>query len=132
MIGIDTNVLLRFLIDDEPSQGAAARRFLSERSAEDPAYVSVVVIAETVWFLIRHLGHPKSRIVETLGLLIETDELLVEHSHELKQYVADPNQLKADIADYLIAWAALKSGCRKTMTFDKQAAARVPGMELLA
>lgn len=131
MIGIDTNILLRFLVDDEPAHSIAARRFMSERSAEDLAYVSAVVLAETIWFLNRRLDYPKSQVVEVLGLLAQTEEIVVEYSEELKAWCADPSRPVADLADYLIAWSATQAGCRKTMTFDHRGAARVPGMELL-
>ncbi|RWX79000.1 PIN domain-containing protein [Neorhizobium lilium] len=132
MIGIDTNVLLRFLVEDEPAQSAVAHQFMLERSAEDPAYISAVVLAETVWFLSRRLDYPKTRIFEVLGVLAQSAEIVVEHSAELKHLVAATRQPAADIADYLVAWSALKSGCSKTFTFDQKAATRVPGMELLA
>ena len=57
MIGIDTNVLLRFLVHDDPKQGEKARQFMTERTAEDPAYVSAVVLAEVIWFLRQRLNY---------------------------------------------------------------------------
>lgn len=132
MIGIDTNILLRFLVDDDPAQSAISRRFMSERSAKDPAYISALVLTETTWFLVRRLNYPKAQIIGLLRQLMEVDGIVFEHSHELKTWGADLSRPVADIADYLIAWSASKSGCHTTMTFDKKAAARVPGMELLA
>lgn len=132
MIGIDTNVLLRFLVDDDPAQGAVARQFMGKRSAADPAYVSAIVLTETIWFLARRLNYPKSQIGELLKQLVEAEEIVFEHADELKAWGTDKSHPNADIADYLIAWSASKSGCRSTMTFDKKAASRVPGMELLA
>jgi predicted nucleic-acid-binding protein len=132
MIGIDTNILLRFLVDDDPEQSAIARQFMGLRNSEDPAYVSAVVLAETVWFLTRRLDYPRSQIAEMLGLLVQAEGIVFEHSNELRLWSVETSHPTADIADYLIAWAAFKAGCSKTMTFDKQAATRVPGMELLA
>ncbi|WP_112944917.1 MULTISPECIES: PIN domain-containing protein [unclassified Rhizobium] len=132
MIGIDTNILLRFLLDDEPTQGAIARQFMSERTTDDPAYVSAVVLAETSWLLNRRLGYSKSEIATVLAQLAQADEIVIEHSKELKLLTADTSRPIADIADYLVVWAAANVGCAKTFTFDRKAARKIPGMELLA
>ena len=132
MIGIDTNILLRFLIDDDPAQNAMARRFMSERTGDDPAYVSAIVLAETVWVLRRRLNYPLPRIVESICALLTVAELTVEHADELDILLADHDGSVADVVDYLVAWAGFDAGCQKTMTFDRKAARRVPGMELLA
>jgi predicted nucleic-acid-binding protein len=131
VIGIDTNILVRFLVDDEPSQNLAARRFLGERTAEAPAYVSAVVVAETVWILNRRLKYPMAVIAELLQNLLATDGLVFEYTEELDALLSDTGP-KADLADYLIAWGAQRAGCARIMTFDTKAATRVPGMELLA
>jgi predicted nucleic-acid-binding protein len=130
VIGIDTNILVRFLVDDEPVQNEKARRFLSERNAEDPAYVSAVVVAESVWILNRRLKYPLPVIAELLQGLLAADGLVVEFTEELDA-ILSVSELGTDLADYLVAWSAWRAGCRSTITFDKNAAARVPGMELL-
>jgi predicted nucleic-acid-binding protein len=132
MIGIDTNILLRFLVNDEPAQGAIVQRFMAERTPESPAYISAVVLAETVWFLRRRLGYSKLEIAQTLNLLARAREVVVEHSDELKLLRLENSLPLADIADYLVAWAATNAGCSKTFTFDRKAARQIPGMELLA
>jgi predicted nucleic-acid-binding protein len=131
VIGIDTNVLVRFLVDDDPSQNAAARQFFSERSPEDPAYISSVVIAETVWVLHRRLKYPMRSIVDLLQDLIAADGLVVEYTEELDALLS-AGQHRTDIADYLIFWSAKRAGCRATVTFDGIAAKAIAGMELLA
>lgn len=131
MIGIDTNVLVRFLVDDEPGQNAAARRFLGDRTAESPAYVSAVVIAETVWILNRRLKYPMPVVVEILQSLLAADGMIIEYTEELDALFCSADSY-GDLPDYLIAWAARRAGCARTVTFDKKAATRVPGMELLA
>jgi predicted nucleic-acid-binding protein len=131
VIGIDTNVLVRFLVDDEPAQNLAAREFLGERTAEAPAYVSAVVIAETVWILNRRLKYPMPVVAELLQNLLATDGLVVEYTEELDALFSASGP-RSDIADYLIAWAALRAGCSRTVTFDSAAVKVIPGMELLA
>lgn len=130
MIGIDTNVLVRFLVDDDPVQNVRARDFLSARSAEEPAFVSAVVLAETVWILHQRLKYPMTMITDLLQGLLAADGLVIEYTEELDALVSG-GQPQADLADYLIAWAATRAGCGRTLTFDRKAASRVPGMELL-
>jgi predicted nucleic-acid-binding protein len=132
MIGIDTNVLLRFLVHDDPEQGEKARQFMTERTAEDPAYVSAVVLAEVIWFLRQRLNYSKAQIVDMLRLLIASSEIVIEHTEELELLLAGSTFPAGDVADYLVAWSAGKVGCRKVITFDRKAAQAVPGMELLA
>jgi predicted nucleic-acid-binding protein len=67
-----------------------------------------------------------------VGLLIRSAEVVVEHAEALRLLLNDDSRSIADIPDHLIVWSASRSGCPITVTFDKKAASRVPGMELLA
>lgn len=130
MIGVDTNVLVRFLVDDDPRQNERAREFMSARSFDDPAFVSAVTLAETVWVLHRRLGFAISSVIAILRDLLASDGLIIEHADELGRIIenAAPG---TDIADHLISWSGLAGGCTHTVTFDRRAAKSVPGMELL-
>ena len=132
MIGLDTNVLVRFLVDDDPVQNEKARAFLSSRSFDDPVFVSAVTIAETVWVLNRRLKFPIASVIGILRDLLASDGMIVEHADELGQLIAADAIPGTDIADYLIAWAGTSAGCSHTVTFDRRAARSVPSMELLA
>lgn len=131
MIGVDTNVLVRFLVEDDAKQNAVARDFFSKRSAEDPAYVSATVIAETVWVLRRNLKLSAAMVTDLVQNLLAADRLVVEFTEELDALLAQ-DKPRTDIADYLIAWSAQRAGCHTTVTFDKTSAEAIPGMELLA
>ncbi|HVK89882.1 MAG TPA: type II toxin-antitoxin system VapC family toxin [Mycoplana sp.] len=131
MIGIDTNVLVRFLVNDDPDQNASARQFLSERTTDDPAFLSAVALAETVWVLRRRLGFPMPQIVAILRDLLASDSLIIEHTEELDALLNGGDEPEPDIADYLVAWSGATAGCRTTMTFDRMAARSVDGMDLL-
>ena len=132
MIGLDTNILLRFLVDDDPLQNEEARAFLSTRDFENPVFVSAVTLAETVWVLNRRLKFPIASVVAMLRDLLASEGLVVEHAEELGQLIGNDDLPQTDIADYLIAWAGRSAGCSRTVTFDQKAAKSVPGMELLA
>ncbi|MGQ2967748.1 MAG: PIN domain-containing protein [Allorhizobium sp.] len=131
MIGVDTNVLVRFLVEDDPKQNALARDFFSKRSAEDPAFVSAIVLAETVWVLRRNLKLPLATVCDLIQNLLAADRLVVEFTEELDALLSQ-NTPQSDIADYLIAWSAKRAGCKAAVTFDRTSAEAIPGMELLA
>jgi predicted nucleic-acid-binding protein len=132
VIGLDTNVLVRFLVDDDPAQNERARAFLSSRSFDDPVFVSAVTLAETVWLLNRRLKFPIASVIAMLRDLLASEGLVVEYADELGQLIGGDGTPGTDIADYLIAWAGRSAGCARTVTFDRAAAKSVPGMELLA
>lgn len=132
MIGIDTNVLLRFLVrDDNQSQHEAAVAFMKARSADDPAYVSFVVLAETVWVLRRRLGFSMRAIAMAMRQLLASCDLVFEEQDFLRELFSREELPGADIADHLIAWAHARAGCAYTVTFDGDATAHVEGMRAL-
>ncbi|WP_336055370.1 PIN domain-containing protein [Nitratireductor sp. CH_MIT9313-5] len=132
MIGVDTNVLLRFLVVDDPDQNRAAANFFAARTAEDPAFISALALAETVWLLMRRMNYPAEAVIEVLRKLLAAESIAVEHAEELGMLVFDEDPPVSDLADFLIAWAGKRSGCSSSVTFDKRAARTVPGMELLS
>jgi predicted nucleic-acid-binding protein len=132
MIGVDTNVLARFFIGDDKKQTEAAWAFLKARNADDPVFVSVLVIAELVWVLRRLYEVPKDNVIEMIGVLTSSPAILIERSDLVIAAVAAAAHPKADVADAIIAAIAADAGCTSTVTFDKSAAKHIPGMELLA
>ncbi len=130
MIGVDTNVLVRFLTRDEPVQYALAEMFFRGRSRSVPAFISAVTLAETIWVLRRAYSYSASEIDHMLSMLLSTDVVVVEGREGLETPKgAVPSNL---IADYLVAHLCLSAGCSRVVTFDRYAAKAVPGMELLA
>lgn len=132
MIGIDTNVLLRFLVDDDPEQNRVARRMMSECNADDPVFISSVTLAETVWVLTRTLRYPASDIFAMLRDLLASDGVVIEHGDELGLLLGRDGGPAAELADHLIAWSGLAAGCARTLTFDRRSARAVPSMELIS
>lgn len=132
MIGVDTNILLRLIVVDDQEQNEKARYFLSQCSVEDPAYISAIVLAELVWFQRRRLDYPQPQIIDLLLSFLASDDVVIEHANELGLLLSDENAPMAHLADHLVAWAGMKAGCRKTVTFDRRAAKLIPHMELLA
>lgn len=132
MIGVDTNVLLRLLVNDSDVQSAAAQRFFKERTARDPAFVGSVVLAELVWLLRRRFGYSDAQVLRALRAMTSTDEFRFEHDGPLRSLVEKVDCKASDVADALIAWACEGAKCEKVVTFDKRSARTIPRMELLS
>ncbi|HKG85989.1 MAG TPA: type II toxin-antitoxin system VapC family toxin [Beijerinckiaceae bacterium] len=122
MIGIDTNVLLRVLLDDDPGQYARAMGLIKGARQEGPILINPIVLAEAVWTLTRKLRTSRAEIVSKVEQILDTDGIEVAFpdaaGRALKEYRAGP----ADFADYLLAEINLDLGCRTTFTFDEDAA----------
>jgi predicted nucleic-acid-binding protein len=131
MIGVDTNVLVRVAVADNPAQTAAARRFLSERTAEDPAFVSVVVLAELAWVLDRAYRFTHEMTHEVFDWVMGSANIEVERPDLVERALSHARSARAGIADCIIAALAAEAGAATTVTFDGPAADRIPGMALL-
>ncbi|SEQ12878.1 Predicted nucleic-acid-binding protein, contains PIN domain [Devosia sp. YR412] len=132
MIGVDTNVLLRLFIQDDPNQNALVTEFFANRSTGDPAHISLVVIVELVWALGQAYKYGRDRISLVLERMLDTADIVVEAHDVVREALPHYANSKVDLADLLIAEINRRSGCTTTVTFDKDAAKRIPGMELLA
>ena len=132
MIGIDTNVLVRYLTQDDPKQSAIATRFIEGRlSAEHPGFVSMITLCEIAWVLAESYGADRKRIREIVERLLATKQLVIERSELVWKALRAWENVPADFSDALIGQLAIAHGARTTVTFDRTAA-RLPGFELLA
>ena len=90
MIGLDTNVLVRYLMQDDAAQAAKASRLIERCSAEEPGFIAMVVLVELVWVLESSYGIERARIAAALELLLRTRELRVEQAetawHAVRMY----------------------------------------------
>jgi predicted nucleic-acid-binding protein len=132
MIGIDTNVLVRVLVADDPRQAAIARNFIREHcSAEEPGFVSNIVLAELAWTLDRAYGFSREQIAGAIEQILETVQLQVESTTDIAMALNSYRGGQADFADCLLGQVNASAGCVETVTFDRRAA-RLPGFRLLA
>ena len=131
MIGIDTNLLLRLIVGDEPKQAVTAREYLRGGcSADDPGYVCHIVLVELVWTLASAYGYPREKIAAAIEQILETAQLDVESSNDVAAAVKDYRSGTADFADCLLVRVNSAAGCSHTVTFDRKAA-KLKGFELL-
>lgn len=120
MIGLDTNVLVRYLTQDDPAQAKKATRAIEEGAKKgEEFYISCVVLCELVWVLDGAYGHSRSEIQAALDAILRTEQFRFDKKDELWRALGDYRDGKADFADYLIGRLGVSSGCKKTLTFDK-------------
>ena len=130
MIALDTNVLVRFLVQDDPMQAQLATKVIDQLTDDAPGFVSREVLIELVWVLERayRLGHPD--IATALDGLLSAIELEVEGSDEVAPALELYRNDGFGFADLMIAAAARRAGATEMVTFDRKAA-RLPGVHLI-
>ncbi len=124
MTGIDTNVLVRYLVQDDPEQARRAARFvINECSSEDPGFINRIVLCEMVWVLETAYGYARGNLALALEKILRTTQFEIEDHQEawssLREY-----QDGADFADSFIAAVNRRHGCNRTVTFDRKAGRR--------
>lgn len=131
MIGLDTNVLIRYLAQDDAAQSASATALIGTLSGSVPGFVATVVLVELVWVMRRIYGASKPELIVILDKLFRMQELVIENRDVAFAALRSFATSKADFADCLIARAGRQAGCKYTVTFDK-AATNEGDMHLLA
>jgi predicted nucleic-acid-binding protein len=130
MIGLDTNILIRYLTQDDPVQSPKATEVIERRlSLANPGFVSVVTMAEIVWALDRAYGLTTQEIATAIERMLQVEVLLVENEREVFAAMVALKQGRGAFADALIAELGTRSGCTHTLTFDKRAL-RLPHFRL--
>ena len=130
MIGLDTNVLLRYIMQDDANQSALATRLVESLSVASPGFVPLVSVVELAWVLSSAYALDRSQVVQALESLLRTKELSVERAEIVWKALRVFQSGSADFADCLIERSAAVAGCDKTMTFDR-GAVRGCGMTLV-
>lgn len=130
MIGLDTNVLVRYVTQDDPAQSAKACELIESLTTTSPGFVSLVSVVELVWVLQSCYSSTKSEVVIVLETLLRTRELTLEHAELIWKALRKFTSAKADFADCLIERSAHAAGCDYTATFDINAA-KSAGMQHL-
>ena len=122
MLGVDTNVLVRYLIRDDQAQYEKARRLIDrEVSKGEPVLVSLLVLLETEWVLRSRYELPKSDILTAFSALLDTADLAFEDEPSIEHAIYSWKDSTADFADCLIDARNRRLGCRATATFDGRA-----------
>ena len=131
MKAIDTNVLVRFLVNDDRAQAAQVReRFATAEQRREAFYVPLLVLLKTIWVLESVYQIRRAEIIEALGELLLMPVLQFEQREAVLAMLRAAKETNLDLPDALIAYSALHMGCESVLTFG-QKAARGAGFELL-
>jgi predicted nucleic-acid-binding protein len=130
MTGIDTNILVRLFVQDDPEQSVRVDSLLQSLSASSPGFVPSVALAELAWVLRKQYGVSKPQFISHIQQLLDSPEIVLENEAALKQALRTFGNTKADFADCLIERVCFQAGCARTLTFDATAA-KSSGMLLL-
>ena len=118
MIGLDTNVLVRYIAQDDPKQSALASKLIDGLTIDNPGFITIVTVVELVWVLQSCYKSTKVEIVNVLNALIASKEMIVENTETLIRAIRIFSLSKADFSDCLIERSADKAGCEYSVTFD--------------
>lgn len=121
MNGIDTNVLLRLLLRDDPVQVARAERCIVAASQDGPVLINPIVLAELTWIMSKRVKLPRSELADILDDLLSADDLSVMFAVPAQRALDAYRNGRADFADYFMAEINIETGCTTTFTFDKKA-----------
>lgn len=121
MIGLDTNVLVRYIMQDDAKQSALATRLVESLSAESPGFVPLVSVVELAWVLSSAYELDRTQLVEAFEALLRTKEIVVDRAETVWKALRVFQSANADFADCVIERSASAAGCERTMTFDRGA-----------
>lgn len=130
MIGLDTNILVRYIAQDDAAQAKKANTLIESLSPESPGFIALVSVVELVWVLEGCYNSNKKDIVIVLDTLLRTRGLVIEQADTVWQALRRFADANTDFADCLIERCHHIAGCSHTATFDRKAA-KSAGMQLL-
>ncbi len=120
MIGLDTNVLVRYLTQDDPAQARKAVRTIEGRASEDSAFfITAVVMCELLWVLENAYGYALGQVVPVVEQILRTRQFQFEDRDLLWQALTDYRTGNGDFSDHLIGRIGDRAGCQHTLTFDR-------------
>ena len=131
MIALDTNVLVRFLVDDDVDQAKIAGILIDQLTDAAPGFIGREVLVELVWVLERAYGYERADIAAAFDGFLSATELLIEDADDIGLALELYRNDGFGFADLMIVAAARRAGAVELATFD-QKAARLPGVRLLS
>jgi predicted nucleic-acid-binding protein len=130
VIGLDTNVLVRYVVRDDPGQTALADQVIDALDERETAFLSLVVLVELWWVLRRTYRFERGDCIRVVAGLVASSQLVVEDAAAVRAAI-ELAERGADLADALVVESARRIGCTEVVTFDR-GAVRQAGMRLLA
>ncbi len=121
MIGLDTNVLLRLFVEDDPAQSLRARRHVAAATTDELCLVNSVVLAEFAWALAKKLKQKRAEVARLIEEVLSADDLHIPDRRAVERALAGYRTGHADFPDYFLAEINVELGCASTATFDRAA-----------
>ena len=131
MIGLDTNVLVRYIMQDDPKQSPRATEIVESLEGVGSGYVTLVSIVELVWVLSASFDLTRSQVAQALDGIVRTKQFKIENADQVIRALRVFKAGKSDFPDCLIERSANSAGCEKTITFDVNASMHA-GMILIS
>lgn len=123
MIGLDTNVIVRLFVDDDPRQAQFARRLVADKCSEnDPGFIDRVALCELIWVLTSVHGYRRAAVADVIELLLENRDMRLEDADAVGDALLEYRTAGVEFSDILIGKINLARGCAATATFDRKAA----------
>lgn len=130
MIGLDTNIVVRYIVQDDPVQSPQAAALIERLTEDDPGFISIVAMAETAWVLGSVYRFSDAEVAAAVENMLQVNTLVVQDEAAVFTAMTALKEGRGAFADALIGALGLRAGCPRTLTFDRRAA-RLPGFALL-
>lgn len=122
MIGLDTNILVRYFTQDEMAQSRRATRIIERLTEQEPGFISLVAMVETVWVLRRVYRLSSQQIAESIERILQADTFAVQNEQQVFTAMTALKTGAGSLSDALIGALGAWAGCAATVTFDREAA----------
>lgn len=131
MIGLDTNVVIRILVDDDPAQAATVRKLLAAHdNVVGVFFVNDVVLAESAWVLASTYRQSRDSIATAIQALLDTPSIALEDTDAVARALSQFRITNADFSDCLVVAKNVAKHCTQTVTFDRKMQ-KLPSVKLL-
>lgn len=123
MMGLDTNVLVRYIVQDDAKQSRVATNFIeTECTIKNPAFINTIVLCELVWVLETVYDYSRHQVAMVIETILKTRQFQVERIELMWKSLYSYLNEGTDFADNYIGYLNAQQGCNTTITFDKKAA----------
>jgi predicted nucleic-acid-binding protein len=130
MIGLDTNILIRFLTQDDARQSPIANRIIEQGlTRARPGFINVVTIVEIAWVIESSFDLDRDERAALIDAILRLENVVVQHRNHVLRALDEMRTGGADFSDVLVGALCADAGCETTLTFDKRAS-RLPGFKL--
>ena len=130
MIGVDTNVLMRYLLRDDKQQSQQAKAIMDGFTQQQPGFISITTLLEAMWLLRQTYKMPREDVLQIAHALVVSTSIHIQAESTVDEAIEIAQRGNFDLPDVLVSIFGRDAGCSHTLTFDRKAA-MIPGMMLI-